>query len=365
MASAQAVFDAKDIELIDGMGLSLADVLKLILMYWNPDKAAYRQIKANLSAAVASKNPQELCRILTGGDFAEAIVQAIAQVITQKLSVITTALPGCKIDCSGGKPSAVSVIKSVVEISVKSFSGDGVNFGALIAGAITEIVCCALQLGVSYAVKRIGPARILGKLRERCVKLISAGSQTARQAIAAAESAGYGGPPATQAQIDAAVQTTGASLQTTARQQALALDDQIKALETEYMQKTAGPRARIYEIEKIYGPEFEREISGARKRGDHTRVAQLEATWKSLESMKAGYQRQIQEIARPYLEQIKQLGGQSEQILASAGLTGTVNWKPLQVAAATAVVGSGLVVFSPVVMAAGAIALLVGLFRRT
>lgn len=366
MASVQGVLDVKDIELIPGMGLSLGDVLKLVLTYWNPDRPVYRQIKATLQAAVAANNPAEICKILTGGDFADAILQAITHVLMDKLRVITNALPGCTIDCSGGGPSPASVAKTVLSISVKSFSGDGVNFGALIAETVTNVVCCALQLGVDFAIRKIGTGKILGKLRERCTKLLSGGTQTAQRAIASASSnAGYGMPAASDAQIEAAVQTMGTSTQTTARQQALAVDAQIKELETALLNLTSGLRSQVKELDDIYRPTFQRQLDAAKKAGDQIRIAQAAASLKSLDDMKADYLSQIEKIARPYATQIEQLGGQAKAILASVGLTGTVNWKPLQVAAATAVVGTGLVVFSPVVIAAGAVALLVGLFRRT
>jgi hypothetical protein len=365
VASVQSVIDAKDIQIIPGMGLNLGDVLKLILNYWNPDKPLYKQIKANLAAAVAANNPEDICRILTGGDFADAILQAITHILLDKLRVITNALPGCTIDCSGGGPDAANVAKTVLTISVKSFSGDGVNFGALIAETVTNIVCCAVQMGVDFAIRKIGTGKILGKLRERCVKLISGGSQTAQRAIASANSnAGYGTPPASDAQIDAAVQTMGASPQQTARAQAVAVDVQIKALEAEYMGKTSGLREQIRQLDAIYRVEFERELSAAQKAGNTARVNQLKAGLASLDTMKADYQRQAQEIARPYLAQIEALGGQSTQILASAGLTSTVNWRPLQVAAATAVVGAGVVVAAPVLAVAGVVGLLVSLLRR-
>jgi hypothetical protein len=363
VASVQSVIDAKDIQIIPGMGLSLGDVLKLILTYWNPDKPIYKQIKANLAAAVASNNAADICKLLTTGE--EAILQALTHILVSKLNQITSALPGCTIDCSGGGPDAVNVAKTVLKISIDSFSGDGVNFGALVASLVTNIVCCAVQLGVDFAIKKIGTLRILGKLQERCTKLLSGGASTAERAIAAANSnAGYGTPPASDAQIEAAVQTMGASVQTTARQQAIAVDDQIKAIEIELMNATSGLRSQISEIQKVYRPEFQRLLAAAKKTGDQARVVQLTAGLKSIDEMEANYRQQIEVIARPYVVRIEQLGGQASEILASAGLTSTVNWKPLQVAAATAVVGAGLVVFSPVVVAVGAVALLVGLFRQ-
>lgn len=364
MAGVQIALDAKDIEIIPGMGLSLGDVLKLLLTYWNPDKPVYRQIKAALQAAVNANNPAEICRILTGGDFADAILQAITHVLMDKLRVITNALPGCSIDCSGGGPSAANVAKTVLTISVKSFSGDGVNFGALIAETVTNIVCCALQMGVDFAIRKIGTGKILGKLRERCTKLISGGSQAAQQAIATASSAGYGTAPATDAQIDAAVQTMGASPQTTARAQARAVDEQIKALEAEAWDKTSGLREQIRQIDEIYTPEFQRLLKAAQAVGNAARVAELNAGLAQIQQMRAGYQASLEVILKPYITQIEQLGGRATEIRASAGLTGDVNWKPLQVALGTAAAGVGIVLAAPAVMAAGAIALLVGLFRR-
>lgn len=365
MASVQAALDVKDIELIPGMGLNLGDVLKLLLNYWNPDRPAYQQIKRALQAAVAAKDSAELCRILTGGDFADAILQAITQVLISKLSVITSAIPGCSIDCSGGGPSAANVAKTVLTISVKSFSGDGVNFGALIAETVTNIVCCALQLGVDAAIRRIGTGKILGKLRQRCTQLLSGGTQTAQRALATAStSAGYGTPPATDAQIAAAAETVGTSPQTTGRAQARAVDAEIAAITAELMQKTGVLRDQIAQIQNIYRPEFERLLRDAQARGDSARIAQLQDGLHQIAQMEANYRANLEQMSAPYIAQIEQLGGQASEIRASVGLTSDVNWKPLQVALGTAAVGAGMVVFSPLVIGAGAIALLVGLFRR-
>ncbi len=363
MASLQVALDAKNIEVIPGMGLSLGDVLKLVINYWQPTNTVYRQIKANLGAAIAANNAQDICKILTGGDFADALVEGLSQVLINKLNTITSALPSCSIDCSGGGPSAANVAKAVLTISVKSFDGDGVSFGTLIAEVVTNIVCCAVQMGVNFAIKKIGTGRILGKLRERCAGLLSQGASTAGQVLSATSNAGYGNVPAPQVQIDAAAQTVGQSVSQTTLAQARAVEAQVADLRTEMNAKTSGLRNEIYNLENVYLPEFQRLLVAAQKAGDRARINELNAGLTYIHDELAKDKASLQQMEAPYETQIAQLTGHATAIRVSGGVTSDVNWKPLQVAAGTAAVGAGLVLFSPVVAAAGALALVVGLFR--
>lgn len=362
MANFSAALDVKDIELIPGMGLSLGDVLKLILNYWQPDNTVGKQIKINLDAALRSANAKDLCDILTGRQTVEAIFQAITQLLTRKLSMISSALGTCNIDCTSGKPTGVSVAKAVLSISVKSFDGDGVSFGALIASVVQEIVCCTLQIGVNAAIKKIDPSRILGKMRDRCAKLLaSVGDQAGHVIAASSNAAGYGGVAAPEAQIDAAVRTMGASVADTSRAQANALQAQAANIRQDGQEKTQVLYSQIADLQ-IYEAEFKRLLAAGGNSA--ARIQQLQSGLAAVQKQIAGLQASAQEALRPYETQAQQILGQAEGVRTSAGITSSVNWKPLLVAAGSAVVGSGLVLFSPVVIVGGAIALLTGLLRR-
>lgn len=358
--------DIKDIELIPGMGLSLGAILKLMINYWNPSNSVHQQIRVNLSAALNSSNAADLCNILTGNAFAEAMLDAVHQLLIAKLQTITTALGSCTIECGKGGPSPVSVAKTVLDISVKAFDGDGVNFGALVAAIVQNIVCCALQLGTDYAIRQIGPARILGKLNERCHKLIdSLGSEQAGAAVNAASNAGYGLlEAAPQAQIDAAVQTMGASLATTAQAQATAVANQAAALRA----ATAAEAKRMLDWAvkdaQIYETEFLRLLA----KGGNTpaRTAELQSGLAVVQAQIAAKRAEIQVLLSPEERKAAALSEQAAGIQASGrAQAGTgVNWKPLLAAGGVAVVGSGLVLAAPLVIVGGAIALITGIWRR-
>jgi hypothetical protein len=358
MASFNANLDIKDIEIIPGMGLSLGEILKLMLNYWNPAGSVYKQIKVNLSAALSSANSAELCNILTGNAFAEAMLDAITQLLTAKLAVITSSLGSCTIQCGKSGPSAANVAKTVLNISVKSFSGDGVSFGTLIASVVQEIVCCALQLGIGNAISKINPGRILGKLNERCRKLISSAGSQAGAIVSAASNSGYGlTSPASQAQIDAAVETRNASPSETARAQAVAVSSEAEKIRQEAANKGQILISQINEL-AVYEKEFVRLLAAPNLSA--TRIAELQSALQYIREQMASMQASLKAMQLPYAMQAAALDAQAAGIRGGVG----VNWKPLAAAAGLAAVGSGMILAAPVVIVGGAIALITGIWRR-
>lgn len=195
MASASSIINEKAINLF-GVGVSLADIFKLLLTYWRPDGTLARQVKVSLQGALAANNAQMLCELLNTDGFTEAINQGITQVLAAKLQLMSGAMGQCNVNCSTGSID-VDLVQLLFDFAVSAFSVDGVDIAAASRELITQIVCCALTMGINAAVSRCNPLQVLGKIREKCRQVLAAGGPTgASTALATAQSAGYMQTPA-------------------------------------------------------------------------------------------------------------------------------------------------------------------------
>jgi hypothetical protein len=102
------------------------------------------------------------------------------------------ALGDCSIDCSSGKPAPIDIAAAILDVAISAFSVDGVDVVGLVKELITEIVCCALQRGVSAAVSAANPARVIGLLRKRCLEFLVEKKDLPAAALVSNTAAGYG-----------------------------------------------------------------------------------------------------------------------------------------------------------------------------
>lgn len=198
-ARVSATINAREINLVEGGMFSLTYVVKLVCENWVPDSPRARTVKdvfcAFLNDAMSPKARAALCDTISAKAFDAELEQILTKAIgTVMVKIYETMGPAvgkgeCLVQCSvdGGVSASVDVggvVKNAAALVLRSYSGDGVDWGGLVKGlvdiAVTNAICCVMGIAASLAVKatklvdKLNIPQRVAQFRAQCKKALNA-----------------------------------------------------------------------------------------------------------------------------------------------------------------------------------------------